>query len=51
MPVMGAGIFAAGLGLPVVVATLVLHLIFGAVLGFSFGKIGWAMDRAATQVG
>lgn len=51
MPVMGAGIFAASLGLPVVVATLVLHLIFGAVLGFSFGKIGWAMDRAATQAG
>jgi len=40
MPIMGAGIFASNLGIPVVVATLVLHLIFGAVLGFSFGKIG-----------
>lgn len=40
MPVMGAGIFASSLGIPVVIATLVLHLIFGAVLGLSFGKIG-----------
>ena len=39
MPVMGAGIFASNLGIPVMIATLVLHLIFGAVLGFSFGKI------------
>ena len=39
MPVMGAGIFASNLGIPVMIATLVLHLIFGAVLGFSFRKI------------
>lgn len=39
MPVMGGGIFATNLGIPVVVATLVLHLIFGTVLGFAFGKL------------
>ena len=40
MPVMGGGFFASDLGVPVVVATLVLHLIFGAVLGFGFGRLG-----------
>lgn len=39
MPVMGGGLFASNLGVPVVVATLVLHLIFGAVLGYAYGKL------------
>ncbi|MGK7295508.1 MAG: DUF6789 family protein [Candidatus Wenzhouxiangella sp. M2_3B_020] len=46
MPVMGGGFFAGNLGIPVVVATLVLHLIFGAVLGFSFGKLDGDTARA-----
>lgn len=46
MPVMGGGFFAGNLGIPVVVATLVLHLIFGAVLGFSFGRLGSGETRA-----
>lgn len=40
MPMMGAGLFGLGMpsGVMVPVATLVLHVIFGAVLGFVYGK-------------
>jgi hypothetical protein len=38
MPLAGAGLFALDLGLPVTVATLVLHLIYGAVLGGVYGQ-------------
>jgi hypothetical protein len=38
MPLAGAGLFALALGLPVTVATLVLHLIYGAVLGGVYGR-------------
>lgn len=40
MPMMGAGFFAMGMGMMATVATLVLHIIFGWVLGFSYDKIG-----------
>lgn len=39
MPMMGAGIFGMGMGMGVMapMMTLVLHLIFGAVLGWTYG--------------
>lgn len=41
MPMAGGGIFGLAMpsGVMVPVATLILHLIFGAVLGFSFAKL------------
>ena len=38
MPMMGAGIFAMKMGMMAPVMTLVLHVIFGAVLGFVYNK-------------
>ena len=40
MPMMGAGFFAMSMGIMAAVATLILHIIFGAVLGFSYSKLG-----------
>jgi len=37
MPVMGHGLFAVNLGTQVMIATLVLHLIYGIVLGLVYG--------------
>lgn len=39
MPMMGAGVFALNMGIMAAVATLVLHLIFGAVLGGTYQKL------------
>ncbi|ERS81011.1 hypothetical protein Q672_06780 [Marinobacter sp. EVN1] len=39
MPMMGAGFFAMAMGPMAMVATLVLHLIFGSVLGLVYGKL------------
>ena len=41
MPMMGAGLFGLSMpsGMLVPVATLMLHIIFGAVLGFVYGKL------------
>jgi len=39
MPIVGHGVFALGIGFPVTVATLVLHLIYGAALGISYDGI------------
>lgn len=39
MPMVGQGLFGMGLGVMAPVMTLVLHLIFGAVLGSTFGKL------------
>lgn len=39
MPMAGAGLFGLELGMPAPVMTLVLHLIFGAVLGFTYDRI------------
>jgi hypothetical protein len=38
MPMAGAGLFGLGLGMMAPVMTLVLHIIFGAVLGAVFAK-------------
>jgi hypothetical protein len=38
MPMAGAGFFAMNMGIMAAVMTLVLHLIFGAVLGWTFDR-------------
>jgi len=40
MPMMGAGMFAMNMGMMATVATLVLHIIFGLVLGLAYDKVG-----------
>lgn len=39
MPMAGAGLFGLGLGLMAPIATLMLHWIFGAVLGWTYGAL------------
>ena len=39
MPMVGAGLFGMNMGVMAPVMTLVLHLIFGAVLGWMYGKL------------
>jgi len=39
MPLAGAGLFGIRLGLMAAVMTLVLHVIFGAVLGLGYGRV------------
>jgi Family of unknown function (DUF6789) len=46
MPMAGAGMFGMNMGMMAPVMTLVLHLIFGAVLGAAFGKLGSAGKTA-----
>ncbi len=39
MPMAGAGLFGVGLGMMAPVMTLILHLIWGSVLGFVFSRL------------
>ncbi len=39
MPMMGAGLFAMKMGMMAPIMTLILHIIFGAVLGFVYSKL------------
>lgn len=39
MPMAGAGLFGLGLGMAAPVMTLMLHIIFGAVLGGTYGAL------------
>lgn len=39
MPMAGAGLFGLNIGIMAPVATLILHLIFGAVLGYTYAKL------------
>lgn len=39
MPMAGAGLFGLKMGLMAPIMTLMLHMIYGAVLGFAFGKL------------
>lgn len=39
MPMAGAGLFGMGMGIMAPLVTLVLHLIFGAVLGATYGRL------------
>ncbi|PKG74085.1 hypothetical protein CXF86_14065 [Shewanella sp. GutCb] len=40
MPMSGAGLFGLSMGIMAPVMTLVLHIIFGAVMGLAFSKLG-----------
>ncbi len=40
MPMAGAGLFGLSMGMTAPVMTLMLHAIYGAVLGIVFGKLG-----------
>lgn len=46
MPVAGNGVFALGISPMVTMATLVLHIFFGALLGYSYSKL--AMQEKLT---
>ena len=39
MPMAGAGLFALNLGIMAPIVTLMLHVIFGAVLGWTYGRL------------
>lgn len=39
MPMAGAGLFGMNMGMAAPVMTLMLHVIYGAVLGFTYGKL------------
>jgi hypothetical protein len=46
MPVVGMGLFGASLGIMGPVVMLILHLIYGAVMGLSYGLIGaWLPEK------
>jgi hypothetical protein len=50
MPMAGAGLFGMNLGMMAPMMTLVLHLIFGAVLGWTYGRlVGGAPGRSAAR--
>lgn len=50
MPMAGAGLFGMQLGFMAPMMTLVLHLIFGAVLGWFYGQSTWGQAPTATAV-
>jgi len=47
MPMAGAGIFGLKMGMVAPLMTLMLHVIYGAVLGLVYGKLGAAKTAAA----
>jgi uncharacterized membrane protein YagU involved in acid resistance len=49
MPMAGAGLFGMNLGVMAPVMTLVLHLIFGAVLGWVYGRSSTSLDAPTRQ--
>lgn len=51
MPVAGHGLFGASLGLPAVVATLVLHIVYGAILGVTYPHVSGPPDRSEVWPG
>lgn len=46
MPMAGAGLFGMNIGIMAPMMTLMLHLIFGAVLGWTYGRL--LMSQAST---
>lgn len=48
MPMAGAGLFGLGMGIGLPVMTLVLHLIYGAVLGWMYGRLVLPRHQAAS---
>ncbi len=54
MPIAGAGFFGMGFGIMAPIATLILHVIYGLVLGAVFGRLESRTDhsaRSATDAG
>lgn len=51
MPMAGAGLFGIALGVMAPMMTLVLHLIFGAVLGWTYGRLAPSVLTAARARG
>ena len=52
MPMAGAGFFGIAMGIMGPVMTLVLHLVFGAVLGWTYGKLhtaSWQVDAGSMR--
>ncbi|MFP3943795.1 MAG: DUF6789 family protein [Alphaproteobacteria bacterium] len=47
MPMAGAGFFGLAMGVGAPIATLVLHIIFGAVLGVVYGRLAVREERPA----
>jgi len=48
MPLAGAGFFGAKIGITALVGLLILHLVYGVVLGATYGFLGvWAPVKAA----
>ena len=47
MPMAGAGFFGLKMGMMAPVMTLMLHVIYGAVLGYVYGKLG--ADKTAAE--
>jgi len=47
MPMAGAGFFGLNMGMMAPVMTLMLHVIYGAVLGFAYEKLG--SDRTVAE--
>lgn len=47
MPMAGAGLFGMNMGLMAPIMTLMLHLIFGAVLGWTYGRLATSDTRAS----
>ena len=51
MPMAGAGVFGLNMGMMAPLMTLMLHAIYGAVLGFAFGRLDSGGVLAQTQSG
>ena len=49
MPMAGAGLFGMNMGVMAPMMTLVLHLIFGAVLGWVYGRSGASRDVSISR--
>jgi len=49
MPMAGAGLFGMNMGVMAPMTTLVLHLIFGAVLGWFYGRSAVSQDVSSPQ--
>src|SRR6266481_5443152 len=51
MPLAGAGFFGAKIGITALVGLLILHLVYGVVLGATYGFLGvWALVKAAVNL-
>lgn len=50
MPMAGAGFFGLSMGVMAPVMTLMLHLVFGAVLGWTFGRLRADAPQAAAAL-